>query len=205
MYQRTAPIVLCALLASSAAFAAEPSDTSAASSPLVISKATLALAGANMAVSQDTSAPHPVAMEYSDGYMLRRKIHKVASIATLPLFVSDLAVGQSLYDGTSRSDSKRNAHAVLGSSIGVLFGVNTVTGVWNMWEARHDANGRTRRLAHGLLMLGADAGFMATSMTAPESEHGGPEGGDRSLHRSLAITSMGAATASYLLMLFGGK
>jgi hypothetical protein len=48
-------------------------------------------------------------------------------------------------------------------------------------------------------MLGADVGFLATSMTAPDDDD---EGGSRSLHRNLAITSVSVATASYLYMLF---
>jgi hypothetical protein len=53
----------------------------------------------------------------------------------------------------------KSAHTITGVGIGALFGVNTVTGVWNMWEARKDPNGRRRRLIHGISMLGADAGF----------------------------------------------
>jgi hypothetical protein len=36
----------------------------------------------------------------------------------------------------------------------VLFGANTVTGAWNLWEGRHDSNGRVRRFVHaGLFMV----------------------------------------------------
>ncbi len=49
-------------------------------------------------------------------------------------------------------------------------------------------------------MLGADAGFVATGMLAPNKEG---EGGNRSTHRAVAYTSMGVATVSYLMMLFG--
>jgi hypothetical protein len=157
---------------------------------------------------QDTSAPHPVAVEYSDAYQVRRKIHKIASYTMLPLFVADTAVGQSMYTGT-RTDSRKNAHAVLGSSIGVLFGVNTVTGAMNLWEARNDPNGRTKRMVHGLLMMAADAGFFATSLTAPEGDRQRARLGQSpaipTTHRTIAIASMGAATAGYLMMLFGGK
>jgi hypothetical protein len=151
-----------------------------------------------VSLTQDPPAqrPRPVAFEYSDGYRTRRKIHVYASIAMLPLFVTQYAIGDSLY--TESTDGKRTAHAVIGSSIGVLFGLNTVTGVWNMWEARKDPAGRTRRLTHAIMMLGADAGFVATSMLAP----GDDGGGNRSAHRAVALTSMGVATASYLIMLF---
>jgi hypothetical protein len=138
--------------------------------------------------------PRPVAFEYSDAYRTRRRIHVYASVAMLPLFVTQYALGDSLY--TSSTDRKRTAHAVVGSGIGVLFGVNTVTGAWNLWEGRKDPSRRARRLTHGLLMLGADAGFLATAMLAP-----GDGGGNRSTHRAVALTSMGVATASYLFML----
>jgi len=152
----------------------------------------------------------PVAFEYSEGYKVRAKIHKVASIATLPLFIAEYFVGANLYNNPgSASDSARSAHGVLAASTGVLFGINSVTGVWNMVEARKDPNRSKRRTIHGILMLIAGAGFVATGATAPDSEHEGGngegEGGSRSTHRAIALTSMGIATVSYLMMLFGGN
>jgi len=138
------------------------------------------------------------AFVYSDAYQLRRKIHFIASFATIPLFATEWALGQKLYNGTGTS-STRSAHQAVGAGLGVLFGVNTVTGVWNMIEARHDPNGRTKRLVHSLLMLGADAGFLATAAVAPNLEGEG----NRSLHRSLALTSVAMASAGYVIMLFG--
>jgi hypothetical protein len=148
------------------------------------------------ATQTGTSARPTVAGDYSDAYEVRRRIHVYASLATLPLFATQAVLGQKLYDGGS--SGMRDAHTALGIGIGSLFGVNTVTGVWNMWEARKDPNGRNRRLIHGLTMLGADAGFVATGMLAPGDEGGG----NRSLHRTVALTSMAVATGSYLFMLF---
>jgi len=145
-----------------------------------------------------------VAVEYSDAYQVRRKIHRYASIATLPLFVSQYIVGQKLYNGTG-SEGMRGAHSALAVSTAVLFGVNSVTGVWNLWEARNDPAGRTRRTIHGVLMLVADAGFVATGMLAPSEEFdedgGQGGGGNRSTHRTVALTSMAIATVSYVMML----
>jgi hypothetical protein len=87
------------------------------------------LAAAATAAPQATPARRPVAFEYSDGYRTRLKIHKYASFATLPLIVAQFAVGQKLYDGNA-SDGTRSLHTALAASTGVLFGVNTVTGVW---------------------------------------------------------------------------
>jgi hypothetical protein len=160
------------------------------------------------AAAPDSQAPlpRPMAFEYSDGYRTRLKIHKYASFATLPLFVAQYAVGQKLYDGNA-SDGTRSLHGALAAGTAVLFGVNTVTGVWNLSEGRKDPNRRTKRVVHGILMAVADAGFVVTGLTAPESEHEGGEfgfesgGGDRSTHRTVALTSMGIATVAYLMML----
>ena len=52
--------------------------------------------------SSQTPPTRPKTFSYSNGYYTRRKIHKYASIATLPLVVSEAIVGQKLLD--SRSD-----------------------------------------------------------------------------------------------------
>jgi hypothetical protein len=161
-----------------------------------------AIASASVAPSIQTSPPPALATEYSHAYQVRAKIHKYASVATLPLFASEIALGQSLYD--QPGGSKKTAHAIVGAGIGSLFAVNTVTGVWNLFEARKDPAGRKRRLTHGLLMMAADAGFFATFLAAPDAEHGNFID-QRSTHRSIALTSIGLATAGYLTMLFGGK
>jgi hypothetical protein len=156
--------------------------------------------------AQTPPTRRPVAFEYSDGYRKRLKIHKYASYATLPLFVAQFAVGQKLYDGNA-SDGTRTAHGILAGSTAVLFGVNTVTGVWNLSESRKDPNHRTKRMVHGILMAVADAGFLATGLMTPEGrEEGGftfqeAGGTSKSTHRAVALTSMGIATVSYLMML----
>ena len=162
-----------------------------APAPVVVSTETLAL----LADAQAAQRPRPVAFESSEGYQKRRKIHVYASLAMLPLFVTQFALGNSLWDDST--EGKKTAHVIVGSSIGVLFGLNTVTGVWNLWEGRKNPVGRARRLTHGLLMLGADAGFFATALLAP----GDDGSGDRDTHRAVALTSIGVATASYLFML----
>ena len=157
------------------------------------------------AAQQPTPAPMPraVAYEYSDGYRTRAKIHRYASFATLPLFVSQFLVGDKLYDGDGGGGAK-SAHTALAFGIGSLFGVNSVTGVWNLWEARHDPVHRQRRLLHGIVMLGCDAGFVATGLLAPDDDHGfDPDRG--SLHRKVAITSMGIAGANFLFMLLANR
>jgi hypothetical protein len=161
-------------------------------------------------LAADGQAPpprRPVPVEYSEGYKTRAKIHKIASIATLPLFITDYALGQQLYNNPG-DESKKGVHAGFAAATGILFGVNSVTGVWNLWEGRKDPNHRTRRMTHAILMLAADAGFLATAMLAPEGEEhhesGNPDlSSQRSTHRGVAIASMSVATLGYLIMLFG--
>ncbi len=156
-----------------------------------------------ISTANDQTAPPPVvATEYSHAYHVRAKIHRYASFATLPLFATEIALGQSLYN--EPGGGKKTAHAIVGASIGSLFAVNTVTGVMNLWEARKDPVGHKRRMTHGLLMMAANAGFFATFLAAPDSEHADFTE-QRSTHRNIALTSIGLATAGYLTMVFGGK
>jgi hypothetical protein len=147
----------------------------------------------------------PKAISYSNGYYTRNSIHRYASYATLPLFVAQFAVGQKLYDNPGDS-SLKSAHSGLVAGTAFLLGINGVTGVWNLMEAKREPSGRGRRLFHGILMVAADAGFVATGALAPEGHdehHGSTSPSDgRSTHRAVALTSMGIATASYLFMLF---
>ncbi len=155
---------------------------------------------------QDSAQPvHPVAIEHSDAYQTRAKIHKWASFATLPLFAAEVALGQSL-DGSN--DSKKGAHAFVGAGIVGLFGVNAVTGAWNLFgEGRQDTEGRKLRLVHGLLMMAADAGFLATTAAAPSTGRNGAvtfEAG-KTTHRNLAIASVSVGAVGYLMMIFGNR
>ena len=161
----------------------------------------------NQAASQDGAPAHAVAVTYSPAYETRRKIHKYASFATLPLFATELWLGQSLYNDPTQAGNKKALHATVGAGIIGLFGVNTVTGVWNMWEARGEPKGRTLHLIHGLLMLAADAGFVDTWATAPHTrgQAGLTFAANEQTHRNVALTSMGLATASYVIMLFHNR
>ncbi len=151
----------------------------------------------------------PVAVEYSDAYRKRLKIHKYASFAMLPLFGAELALGQSLYNSSANVGAKRAAHGFIGAGIVGLFAVDTVTGAWNMFgESRKDPNHRTLKLVHGLLMMAADVGFLATEASGPNSRsarHALTFETDKVTHRNIAIASMSVATFSYLLMLIGNR
>jgi hypothetical protein len=148
------------------------------------------------------------AIQYSDLYYTRLKIHQVASYLTVPLFVAQYLAGRELWNHPGSHGLARDAHGPLAVGLAGLFAVNTVTGVWNLWEGRKDPHGRTRRWVHGLTMLVADAGFVVVGATTPEHEDrfGGTatpfsqQSGAR-LHRDVAIGSMGLALGSYVMML----
>jgi hypothetical protein len=154
--------------------------------------------------ASDSVAQRRRAIEYGDWYYRRLAIHKAASFATAPLFVAEYVVGQKLFDGNNASGNLKSTHQALATGIGVLFGVNTVTGAWNVWDSRHETQGRARRLTHAALMLASDAGFVATAALAPEGEDNefGDDGGasGRSRHRAVAIGSMGVSLVSYVMM-----
>lgn len=141
-------------------------------------------------------APMPQPVRYSAWYYRRLDIHRWGSYAMLPLFAAQYWAGSQLVQETE-NDWAEDAHPVLALGVASLFASNSVTGIWNLWEGRHDPRDRKRRIAHATLMLLADAGFVATGILADEAEDGAHGGA----HRTMALTSMGVATVGWLLML----
>lgn len=146
------------------------------------------------AAQQPAAPPQPV--RYSEWYYRRLDIHRWGSYAMLPLFVAQYWAGSQLVHETG-NDWAEDAHPVLALGVAALFTSNSVTGVWNLWEGRLDPRDRKRRVAHATLMLLADAGFVATGILADEAEDGSGGGA----HRTMALSSMGVATAGWLVML----
>ena len=210
--------MLAALQVSLAALAGPMADTAPMAPPPVVSEAP-SLAPTVEAIAPTTfqdaryePGVHAVfadttrkkSIEYSNAYYVRLKIHQYASWAMLPFFIGSYATGSDLINnGNNASSFSKDWHGVFAGATAALFAVNTVTGVWNLVDSRHDPAGRTRRWVHSIAMFVAEAGFVATGATAPEIEDGGEvgEGGDASTHKALAITSMSIATASWLMML----
>jgi hypothetical protein len=138
-------------------------------------------------------------VEYSDWYERRLTIHRWASYTTLPLFAFQYVAGRELYDESTDAPAwARKGHGIAATGVAALFGVNTVTGVWNLWDARNEPAGRKARTTHAVLMLVADAGFAATGILAEKAERSAD---NRRLHRTVALSSMSVATVSYLMML----
>jgi hypothetical protein len=159
------------------------------------------------------SPQRPKAVEFSQAYYTRLAIHRYASYAMIPLFVTEYAIGRSLYnhpDTLREGGALRTWHGLTAGGIYVLYGVNTLTGAWNLWEGRAVKEGRTRRTIHSALMFISGAGFVATAMLAPDDDFG--EGGTldrsssrRATHRTVAMVSMSTALVGDLMMLIGNK
>lgn len=148
----------------------------------------------------------PRAIEYSDQYYTRLTIHRWGSYAMIPLFAAEYSLGQNLMQDVSPPTWMKPAHGVVAGGVGILFGVNTITGVWNLWESRDDPSGRTRRIVHTVMMLASDAGFLATGLTAPGHHHGFTLYSDylhrERVHRDIAIGSIALSTIGGGMMWF---
>jgi hypothetical protein len=157
----------------------------------------------------DTAPPRrPRAVEYSEGYGERLTVHRWGSYVMLPLFAAEWVLGDKLLRqkedvfagrrGGPPDAGLRRTHAIVAGGVGVLFVTNTVTGVWNMIEARHDPEGRTLRTVHGLTMLAADAGFVATGVMGRRAVNNTPV--EARSHRNVALASTGVAVAGAGMM-----
>ena len=118
----------------------------------------------------------------------------------LPLFAVSYYTGSQLAEKGKEgvSSTVRSLHPVAAGGAAVVFGVNTVTGLWNLWDARRDPADRKRRYLHAALFMLADAGF---AYAGSLGQNAGEERDTRSRHRTVAISSMGVSTAGWLVML----
>lgn len=151
-------------------------------------------------VSADTTHRRPRAIEYSDSYFTRLTIHRIASYAELPLFGAEYVLGERLLRDERTGfppSSLRVAHAGVAGGLAVLFGLNTVTGAWNLWDSRQDPSNRTLRIVHSVAMLGADAGFAWAGAIGGNAKNS-MQGAQR--HRAVSVGSMALATAGTAIM-----
>jgi hypothetical protein len=173
--------------------------------PLAPAAVGIGARAAAAAPDDTTPARRRKAIELSDAYSKRLKIHYIASFATLPIFAAQAIVGEQLFhaeqNGNPPSTSLRTTHDAIAIALGALFVTNSVTGSMNWWETRHEAPGRTWRTIHAALMLLSDAGF---AYTASLGERGAflKSGGNpaRALHRNWAEISVGTALVGYVMM-----
>ena len=160
-----------------------------------------AVAGVRTSVAADSTRPRPRAIEYSDAYGTRLKIHRIGSYVMLPLFAGEYILGDRLRQ-QNHADWLKPAHSVVAAGLGILFVTNTVTGVWNLAESWKDPNGRTLRLIHSALMLAADAGFAYTGINASSASE---SPGARNRHKNSALVSIGISTVGTVIMWVGNK
>ena len=160
----------------------------------------LAAGSAHTAVERaDTTRTRPRAIEYSDAYYQRLTIHRWCSYIMLPLFAGEYVTGNELLTGANPSSWVKPAHTATALGLGALFTVNTVTGLWNLWDARSDPNNRALRFTHTALMLAADGGFAWAGVIAGDAKRSS-DGGRR--HRNVALGAIGLSTAGTALMWF---
>jgi hypothetical protein len=139
-------------------------------------------------------------VEVSEWYERRLRIHRYGAYATIPLFVFQAAAGNELYQKGSGADSwAKSGHQIGAASLATVFGVNTVTGLWNLWDSRAVPQGRTRRTIHTLLMLASDAGFAYAGIKLSEDAEESADA--RRKHRNTAYASMGVAVTGAGMML----
>ena len=155
-------------------------------------------------VVRDTVRRRPRAVEVSDAYATRLRIHRYASYTMIPLFAIQSVAGNQLYQadrtGAEKPGWAKATHAAGATGIAALFTVNTVTGVWNLWESRGNETGRTKRWVHSILLLASDAGFAYSGISAGEAEE---SQATRNRHRNVSYAAMASALAGYAVMLVG--
>lgn len=156
---------------------------------------------------QDTTRRRARAIEVSEWYGRRLTIHRIASYAMVPVFTAQYVAGSQLYDAeqtlTAAPGWARPVHKVGAATVAGIFGVNTVTGLWNLWDSRHVEEKRWLRYSHALAMLGADVAFAYTGIKLSQEAENSAE--KRREHRNTAIYAMGLSVGSGLVMKFFNK
>jgi len=192
--------MMLALQLAAAALLAAPADSATVAAGPRTTVARLAVA-----IEADTTPRRrPRAVEVSDAYAMRLRIHHYASYATIPLFAAQSIAGNQMYQsGGSDPSWAKSMHSIGAGGLAALFTVNTVTGVWNLWDHRDVSEGRTVRLVHSALMLASDAGFAYAGIKlGPDATRSGVK---RQEHRRVAFISMGTALAGYATMLVANR
>ncbi len=141
------------------------------------------------------------AVEYSGFYHARLTLHRWLSFTMIPLFVGSYITGdQVLKYSTDAPKWAINWHRPLATATAVVFTANTITGLWNLWDARKDPAGRAKRYIHSLLFMAADAGFAYSGITLARDARTSQQ--KRIQHRNIALASMGVSITSWGMMLF---
>lgn len=150
-------------------------------------------------VTADTPRVRPRAIEVSDWYGRRLTIHRSLSYAVIPVFAAQWVAGERIYKhGNQAPEWAKTTHRAGATTLAGIFTVNTVTGLWNLWDSRSTPNGRGLRTIHALSMLVADAGF--TYAGAKLSKEAETDFNKRREHRTIALSAMGVTIVSGVAM-----
>jgi hypothetical protein len=156
----------------------------------------------SLQLEPDTTAPRRrrKSIQVSDWYERRLRIHRYLAYTTIPLYAFQAIAGNQLYQQSAEAPEwAKTGHRVGATALAAVFTVNTVTGLWNLWDSRSAPQGRTRRTIHTILMLASDAGFTYAGVKlSNEAENSLVK---RRQHRNLAYASMGVAIAGSGMML----
>ena len=146
-------------------------------------------------------------VEMSDAALLRLQVHRYASYTTIPLFALQTIAGNQLFQadrsGSPRPGWAKSTHSLGAVGLGALFTVNTVTGIWSLWDSRANEEGRTRRWVHSALLLASDAGFAYAGTKLADDAKSSQSG--REEHRRISFISMGTALVGYGVMFVGNR
>jgi len=151
-----------------------------------------------------TPRPRPKVVEISDWYYRRLTIHRIVAYATVPVFGLQWAAGDQLYrKGSDAPTWAKSMHRAGATALAGMFTVNTVTGLWNLWDSRSVPDHRALRTVHALTMLAADAAF--TYAGAKLSNEAETSASKRQLHRTIALSAMGVTVLSGVAMKIWNK
>jgi len=156
----------------------------------------------SLQVQADTTAPRRrrKSVEVSEWYNRRLRIHRYLAYTTIPLYAFQAIAGNQLYqESSSAPEWAKTGHRVGATALATVFTVNTVTGLWNLWDSRSVSQGRTRRTIHTILMLASDAGFTYAGVKLSDEAENSLQ--KRQQHRNLAYASMGVAITGSGMML----
>ena len=157
-----------------------------------------------LVVAVDTPRARPRAIEISDWYSRRLTIHRTLSYTIIPIFAAQWFAGERIYKhGYLAPEWAKTTHRAGATALAGIFTVNTVTGLWNLWDSRHAPEGRTLRTIHGLSMLVAEAGFTYAGVKL--SKEAETDFNKRRQHRTIALCSTGVTVTSALVMKFFNK
>ncbi len=191
-----APAVLALVVA-----LAVPPDTIPVASPDTVAAGPVAGTLATAMRVQDDTVPRRRrrSIEVSDWYERRLRIHRYGSYAIYPLFALQAVAGNQIFqDQRNAPEWATTGHRVGATGLATVFTLNTVTGLWNLWDSRSVEQGRARRTVHALLMLASDAGFTYAGVRLSEQAENSQD--KRREHRAWAYGSMATALTGVSLM-----